>query len=123
MRVVLYADQDMEPITVIELSEFAVDYLNQYKRATLPVFVPMKPSFISDEDQIINCDVLKQVNIYAETLIRKGRKYMMLFTQDEESALLLKSCFLPGQRSELNEVMKDEFAKGFLCALNRIGYV
>lgn len=123
MRVVLYSDQDMEPITVIELPEFVVDYLNKYKRVTLPVIVPMKPSFIYDVDPAINCDVLKQVNIYAETLIRKGQKYMMLFAQDDENALLLKSCFLPGQRSELNEVMKDEFAKGFICALNKLGHM
>lgn len=123
MRVVLYSDEDMEPITVFELSEFATDYLNQYKRVTLPVIVPMKPPFIDDGDPAINFDVLKQVNIYAETIIRKGQKYMMLFTQDEESALLLKSCFLPGQRSELNAVMKDEFAKGFICALNKLSHI
>ena len=123
MRVVLYSDEDMEPITVFELSEFATDYLNQYKRVTLPVIAPMRASFISDEDQITNCDVLKQVNIYAETFIRKGQKYMMLFTQDEESALLLKSCFLPGQRSELNEEMANFYAKGVLYALGRLGHI
>ncbi|MCW5597657.1 MAG: hypothetical protein KIT80_23425 [Chitinophagaceae bacterium] len=123
MRVVLYADQDMEPITVIELSEFAVDYLNKYKRVTLPVIVPMKPSFIDDGDPTINGDVINQVNIYAETLIRKGQKYMILFTQDEESALLLKSCFLPGQRSELNEEMANFYAKGVLYALGRLGHI
>ena len=122
MRVVLYSDEDMEPITVIELSEFAANYLSSYKEVTLPVIRNITAS-IFDDDPIINKTEFKQVKIRSETFIRKGQKYMMLFTQDEESALLLKSCFLPGQQSELNEVMKDEFAKGFLCALNRIGYV
>ena len=63
----------------------------------------------------------KIVDIYAERLRRRDGETLMLFTNDEENALLLKSTFLAGQQSEINNIKKQAFGRGFLQALNAVG--
>jgi len=46
---------------------------------------------------------------------------MILFTHNEESALLLKSAFLPGQQAELKLRDRDAFARGVMRALEMLG--
>lgn len=48
----------------------------------------------------------------------KRRLLMWLCTtQDGESALLLKSTFLPGQQAAVNEVRRDAFLDGLMAAM------
>ena len=121
MRAVLYAD-DMEPITVIELSELAERYLNKYGTVHLSILAPLTLSDIIDYGQRpLPPPWSGTVRIFAESFVRRGRKHMMLFTPDEESALLLKCAFLPGQQSRLQEREREAFARGFLKALAAVG--
>lgn len=46
----------------------------------------------------------------------------MLFTADDESALLLKSVFLSGQQKEVATERQQAFNKGVINALNTIGF-
>jgi hypothetical protein len=120
MRVVLYAD-DMEPITVIDLSELARGYLNERGMVRLSVMLPPMLSVLdATAPPLSDCKI---VTIFAEIFIRNGRKHMMLFTHDEENALLLKCAFLPGQQSGLQERERTAFARGFLDALARVGAI
>ena len=48
-------------------------------------------------------------------------RHMILFTHNEESALLLKSAFLPGQQAELKLRDRDAFARGVMRALEMLG--
>ena len=118
MRVVLYAD-DMEPITVIELSATAEEFLNKCGMVKLAVRVPPALPLLTEQQAPIVSDWI--VRIFSERFVRHGREYRMLFTRDEESALLLKCAFLPGQQARLQEREREAFASGFLYALNRIG--
>ena len=115
MRVVLYAD-DMEPITVIDLPEMAEGYLNKRGMVRLAVMLPPTLSVLAAQYPPER-DGMKTVEIFAERIVRRGREHMMLFTRDEESALLLKCAFLPGQQAGLQERERDAFARGFLKAL------
>lgn len=45
----------------------------------------------------------------------------MLFTPDEENALLLRASFLPGQHNAVRNKERNAFAAGFLKALQEIG--
>lgn len=121
MRVVLYAD-DMEPITVIDLPALAEVYLNERGMVLLAVMLPPMLSVIAAQHPP-GRDSIKTVEIFAERIVRHGREHMMLFTRDEESALLLKCAFLPGQQAGLQERERDAFARGFLDALARIGTI
>lgn len=121
MRVVLYAD-DMEPITVIDLPALAKGYLNERGMVRLAVQLPPMLSVLAAQ-QAPRFDGCKTVTIFAERFVRNGREHMMLFTRDEESALLLKCAFLPGQQAGLQERERTAFARGFLEALARVGDV
>ena len=122
MRVVLYAD-DMEPITVIDLPEFAERYLAERGMVRLAVQMPMMLSFLMAQQAPGIEDGLRTVTIFSERLMRHGREHMMLFTRDEESALLLKCAFLPGQQAGLQERERAAFARGFIDALVKLGHV
>lgn len=118
MRVVIYAT-DFEPITVIELTRFAVEYLEAHGRVSLAVQLPASfmPCINEDAPQIS----FRQVDIWAERLRFPNGEHLMLFTRNEEAALQLKSAFLPGQRAALQQSQADAFAKGFFDALQRLG--
>ena len=68
---------------------------------------------------------LRTVTIRAETLRYRRIETMLLITNDEESALLLESAFLPGQHRrvhELNEAAEGRgLMKGFLAAMDMLG--
>lgn len=116
MRVVLYAD-DMEPITVIDLPEFATRYLNEHGMVRIAVQMPV---IVTPQAASQMLPSLPIVTIMSERFIRRGQEHMMLFTNDEESALLLKCAFLPGQQAGLQERERKAFASGFLEAIYRM---
>jgi hypothetical protein len=99
----------MEPITVIELDGWAEDFLKKHRNIRIPIQLPF---------EIIPCDappirsIIPYVEITAEAFVRNGEKHLMLFAKDEESALMLKSVFLPGQRKELREAERMAAARG-----------
>lgn len=117
-RIVLYAD-DMEPITVLDLSESSAKYLKECGMVQLavmetPQFVYRKP------EDTVELPTIRIVTIFAERFIRNGREHFILVTRDEESALLLKSAFLPGQHHQIDERERKAFAHGFLSAIARL---
>lgn len=122
MRTVLYTD-DMEPITVLDLKPWAMEYLVEHGNVRLPVMRPI--STMWHAEHFDGTTPIMQVTIYAERFVRNGKKHMMLFTSDEETALLLRAAFLPGQQNEVNRRMDDAYAKGvksgFLTALDMLG--
>lgn len=120
MRAVLYAD-DMEPITVVDLPARAEQYLRERGAVRLAVMLPLRLSVVAALQPPAMED-LRTVEIFAERFVRHGREHRMLFTRDEESALLLKCAFLPGQQVGLQERERVAFARGFLDALCRVGH-
>lgn len=73
MRAVLYAD-DMEPITVVELPEFAEEYLAERGMVRLAVMRP--PEWVIPATQPPKFEKLTTVTIVAERLVRNGRAHM-----------------------------------------------
>lgn len=116
MRAVLYT-YDFEPITVIDVPEWAGEYLERYQCLSIPVIERRLSVILADASEI----PVHTVRIECQKLCRRGITHWMLFTQDEESALLLRATFLPGQRSLVKEHEQSAFAKGFLGALKMLG--
>lgn len=119
MRAVLYA-HDMEPITVLELTALAWDYLERTGVVRLAIPTEPMPSVCSPSS-VPMMGELKTVTITAEPLRRRDQRILMLFTHDEENALLLRSALLPGQRHDDEERQRQAFARGFLRALQQLG--
>ena len=117
MRHVIYA-YDWEPITVVELSEFAADELAQRRRVVLPAPTAL-PEYVPETAPLYTVE--RTIRLEATTFMADGRQQMVLRTEDEESALLLKAAFLPGQRAALKEHERAALARGFLTALSKYG--
>lgn len=117
MRTVLYA-HDMEPITILELSGWKYDFLVKHGEIRLAVIPPVKITPVPWEVPLEEEYRAWQVRITAEQFYRNGIKHLMLFTHDEESALLLKAAFLPGQQWTLRDIEREAFAKGFMQAFD-----
>lgn len=110
---VLYTD-DFEPITVLQLSPWARTYLERHRRIRLPVIEEVTFSVRVDPPIMAN---LRTVDIWVESIIRKGVEQTLLFTYNDENALLLRSAFLPGQQRKVRDERAEAFAKGFLKAI------
>lgn len=116
MRVVLYAD-DMEPITVIDLPPFLWNMLKQRRRVQVAAPMPITYAALTSAPTMSD-DVMRIVEIRAEVLTRNKREHMMLFTNDEVTALMLRSELLPGQRRDAQEQERDQYAQGFMRGLS-----
>ena len=115
MRAVLYT-HDMIPITVMDVPREWMKFLEE--RGCL--WLAVRPSFglVAPDDSITaKMFDIRKVCITIEPFIRRGQRHWMLFTQDEEAALLLKSTFLPGQHKEVMAREDAAFAKGFWTAI------
>jgi hypothetical protein len=129
MKTVIYTNS-LEPITVIDLPDYVFKYLEERGTVRIPVWEPPRyiPADLTLNETVIN---YRQVTLTAHQVrgltFSTGKNYFanhyILTTYDEESALLLKSTFLAGQTSALNEEKRRAFANGFMDALCRLGSV
>lgn len=117
MRAVLYT-YDLEPITIIDVPQEAMDYLRERGIVRIPVPTFPKASFPLSSP--IPTEV-KIVTIRAEKFVFGDQETMMLFTRDEETALQMKATFLPGQLGAIQDLQRNVFAYGFLTALRKLG--
>lgn len=110
MRIVIYDDEDMEPITVVSLRGVTMrDIQKMGRRWRIPVperfsmLAPAAPPSVSD---------FKVVELEFEPFIRKtydGREQRswMAFTKASDLAMLLIPDWLPGQRPAVEELQKQ----------------
>lgn len=115
MKAVLYT-HDMEPITILNLDRWAVQFLTLQGQVEFAVMPPIQVAY--QPSAIPEMLTISRVRITAEQFIRRGERHLMLFTYDEEQSLLLKSCFLPGQTGALREREREAWGKGFVDALH-----
>lgn len=120
MRVVIFAESDFEPITVVDLPPLVVDLLKANDRVSVPVmepftFMPLQERFEPPRLRVV---VLRPVVIRNPKWLEDR---FIIVTYDEESALLLKSVFLAGQRAALQDTKQSAFARGFIHALQGLG--
>jgi hypothetical protein len=116
MNAVLYTNQ-LEPITVVDIPMWAWKWLAQGKCICLDV--PEPPRFADCIFPPV-CFQPKSVVIFGELIRRREDETLMLFTADEENALLLRAAFLPGQLGAVRNKERSAFAAGFLKALQEI---
>ena len=113
MREVLYTD-DLEPITVLELPPALSRLLDQHDRIRLPALDMLSFAKVTAD----HMPTWRTVAIRAEPLRLRGLTKRLLFTADDESALLLRSVFLPGQQRAVNELKDRARGEGMLEMLH-----
>lgn len=119
MKAVLYT-HDMMPITIVRIPPEWEAFLWETRNFRLHVFEPFKFQKFRPSEPPERC-TLRIVHITAEVFIRNGEKHLMLFTADEESALIMQSEFLPGQMRELQDREQRAFSRGFFEAV-KLGF-
>lgn len=116
MRAVLYSDYDMEPITVMDIPTWAQKMLVSGERVHFvpppePIFTPYR------QGEPVKMQI-QYVTIWAESVVRRGNRHLLLFTSNDELAMKLKAGFLPGQRNAVQEKYRAGLEQGFMDALN-----
>ncbi len=98
MNVVLYT-HDFEPITVLDLPQWLLEQLERQGAVRVAVMRPVQ--FGENPNVAIgSVEGPQTVTIYCEKLRWKdGITKPILVTYDEELALTLKPCWLPGQQA------------------------
>jgi hypothetical protein len=117
MRVVVYDKETMEPLTVISIPG---DYLSRFgRRMHFPVIQPISFGPVPTEIEPINMRRW-YVTLDFEPIYNGKDPHPMMWlctTNDGETALLLRSVFLPGQQREVQERTRDAFLSGLAAAL------
>lgn len=119
MRVVLYDDETMEPLTAITLPI----WMHERLRAGQMVHVPfIEPISLAEQrgDGPLGPMPKMFATIWFEEFHRKGLRHWLCFTRDSENAMKLKAVFLPGQWSEVHKRERDAFNAGVIEALERM---
>ncbi len=113
MRTVIYT-HDMEPITVVELRSWQIEYLERHGVVTLAVMPD--PARWMSTDELLTATPMPYVHVAAKWFRHNGERHMLLFTRQEETAMALESEFLPGQRRKLREHEREAFGRGLAAA-------
>jgi hypothetical protein len=116
MRVVLYDDETMEPLTVLHLPSWATTRLVSGERIRVPMILPIR---WEDGTGEIGPVPKTFVHIWFEKFIRHGREHWFAFTAEGEDAVMCKAVFLPGQQREVQSLERTAFMQGLLSALER----
>jgi hypothetical protein len=114
MRVVLYDDETMEPLTVLHMPSWATARLVSGERIRVPMVLPIKWEDCTDDIKPLP---KTYVSIWFEKFIRHGRKHWVAFTAEGEDAVMCKAVFLPGQQREVQSRERAAFMEGLLAAL------
>jgi hypothetical protein len=114
MRVVVYDDETMEPITAITLPKWMTDRLKAHEL----IKVPYMPRVMATFDPNVPLDPVRTyAEIWFESFHRNGERHWFCFTRDGEHALRLKSVFLAGQMQAVLDREQAAFSEGVLKAL------
>ena len=105
MRVVVY-DDEMEPITVLNLRGLTPrDIVERGMVWRIAVPEPIKITYEPEAD--ISLAKAPIATLRFERLIRKGVEHLMCFTTDDEIVLRADPDWLPGQRGEVNRILRE----------------
>lgn len=111
MRVVLYDDETMEPLTVLQLPSWFTARLVNGERMRVPMILPVS---MDDDEGPIGPLPKTFVTIWFEKFTRHGREHWFAFTAEGDDAMMCRAVFLPGQYREVQSREKAAFMAGLL---------
>jgi hypothetical protein len=105
----------MDPITVFDVPDWAMERMAHGERIKfLPI---LEVSTIPITDDPCNSILMHYVTVWAEPLRRKDQRTYMLFTNDDEWALKLRSELLAGQAGDSRRREHKAFLQGLMTGL------
>lgn len=125
MRIVIY-DEYLEPLTVVSIPGLTDRDIEDHGRFwRLPVHERLPLPTWKPEEPTTTMTKMKVVDLKFEPIRRGEHRGWMVFTKQDEWALLLDSCLLPGQRRDyddlrtINAALSDALIKGIFRDLRR----
>ena len=123
MRAVIYDQEGYEPLTVVEVPESFMREIESGRRdrrlrfpipSTLPTYLDLMRDAEPTPVRDMSCEIFFDP-IYND---RQPKPFMWLCTtRDPDTALLLRSTFLPGQNREVQSLMQAAFTRGLMAAM------
>lgn len=122
MRVVIHDKETYEPITVVTIPSQYIREMEQGTRDySLRLPIPMQASgyaYDAKLDATMAKAAILRIRFEPIHRGRGGERFMWLCTaEDGDSALLLRSVFLPGQMKEVRYVEQEAYLRGLFEAL------
>lgn len=111
MRVVLYDNETMEPLTVLQLPSWFTTRLVSGERMRVPMILPIRHE---DGAGPVGPIPKTSVTIWFEEFVRKGQSHWFAFTAEGEDAMMCRAVFLPGQYREVQSRERAAFMNGLL---------
>lgn len=107
MRMVIFDDEDMEPITVVNLRGLT-DRAIEDKHRVILLACPLPPMLVASAEWTQPAfHPIKTVEIRFEQFVRKGMMHWFAFTRQADLAMLLTPDWLPGQRAAVQEIERQ----------------
>lgn len=106
---------DLEPVTIIDLPAFALEYLRKGARWNIPVPITMPALGVWAVEDIAKLEPIRVCTLTGEVLQRGPHRTVMAFVDEwnEANALALRPDYLAGQLRDMRELM-DRYAPGAL---------
>ena len=115
MRIVLYDQDDFEPLTILEVPHWRAYNMPEGQPIRIAVMPEISLAPLANGP---GYEPMQIVTIRFEQVIRNKVTHWLAVTGDTESALLLRAAFLPGQRSALQKRERKAFTNGFFKGLS-----
>ena len=106
--------KDFEPISHIPMNEEMYGYFTKYEIVRFPI---QKPISIEDVDKPMPLLEPLYAEISAMKVYSQDGIRLLLIARNDETALLMRNTFLPGQTKELNFIKTQAFYKGMVQAM------
>jgi hypothetical protein len=113
---VIYS-KDFEPISVIPMNNDMYGYFTQYEVVRFPIQAPIS---IEDMSQPPTAPENMYAEISAMRVYSNDGLRLLLIARNDETALLMRNTFLPGQTKELNFIKTQAFYQGMVKAIKQI---
>ena len=116
--------KDHEPISCIPMNDATYEYFLKYDIVRFPVQVPLDINSYKMDDNIpiaeLLANTMRMAEISAMKVYSADGIRLMLIARDDETALLMRNTFLPGQTKELNFIKTQCFYHGMVEAIKKI---
>lgn len=91
----------------------------QYEIVRFPIQMVLTAETIAEKEEVVQPE-LKYAEISAMKVHSNDGIRLILIARTEETVLLMRNTFLPGQTKELNFIKTQAFYQGMLKAINEI---
>jgi hypothetical protein len=105
--------KDFEPISHIPMNDAMYEYFMNNDEVRFPVFKSVKPK----PEDLLNVDGFPVARITALRVYSPDGTRLILISKDDETTLLMRNIFLPGQTKEITYLKDQAFLRGMIKAM------